>query len=223
MLYASYFDKTSSANTFGASRTETNGTTAVTFVAAPGASTVRAITSLMVYNPNVAAVTLTLRLNDNSTMRTLWKGVLQSEETLEWTNKNGFTVVAIPTHTHSGLAPSGGTTNQVLTKSSGTDYAYAWADATLGVVYGEQELNCGVAPGTTNKTFTITSATCTAAKKLGAYIVPKATAEHTLDEHIVDPPMVFAHTPASGEFSITLATKDWSRLYGNYNVGWFHT
>lgn len=41
--------------------------------------------------------------------------------------------VSYDTHTHSGLAPAGGTINQVLKKNSGTDYDYSWAaDATGG-------------------------------------------------------------------------------------------
>jgi hypothetical protein len=43
----------------------------------------------------------------------------------------GTDQVAAGDHTHNGLAPTGGTTGQVLKKSSNTDYDYAWAaDAT---------------------------------------------------------------------------------------------
>lgn len=43
----------------------------------------------------------------------------------------GITDAAASGHSHSGLAPAGGTTGQVLKKVSGTDYDYSWqADAT---------------------------------------------------------------------------------------------
>ena len=39
-------------------------------------------------------------------------------------------------HTHSGLAPTGGTTNQVLKKNSNTNYDYSWAADDTGAGLG---------------------------------------------------------------------------------------
>ncbi len=39
---------------------------------------------------------------------------------------------AASSHTHDGLAPSGGTTGQVLKKINATNYNYEWADDATG-------------------------------------------------------------------------------------------
>jgi hypothetical protein len=214
-----YDDPVASGTPLGGTKTTVSGTTPVTIVAAPSAGIGRAIHFILAHNPNVLAVELTIRRVGGGN---LWKGTLQASETFHWNFRGEPSQLSTPSHTHQGLLPAGGTTGQVPKKASGTDFDYGWEDNTLGVVYGEQELDVG-STRVFDKTFTISSATCTAAKKLQAYITPKATTEHSLDEHIVDPPLVYAHSPASGSFSITLASRDRSPLYGRYNIGWLHT
>lgn len=58
-------------------------------------------------------------------------GVAASTDLL--TRADGDGRYSLGSHTHSGLAPSGGSTGQVLKKNSATDFDYAWAaDATGG-------------------------------------------------------------------------------------------
>jgi hypothetical protein len=216
---STYDDPVASGTPLGGVKTTVGGTTPVNIVTAPGTGVGRAVHTILAYNPNTTPVELTIQRSGGAI---LWTGTLQSEETFHWNFKGEPSQLISPDHTHQGLLPTGGTTGQVPKKISGTAFDYGWADETLGVVYGEQELDVGVTR-VFDKTFTITSATCTAAKKLQAYITPKATADHTLDEHLVDPPYVFAHSPASGSFSISLVSRDRSPLFGRYNIGWLHT
>ena len=62
--------------------TQTNGTTAVTIAAAPGASTTRQIKYVSVKNSDTAAVLLWVQINDNATLREQWKGTLAVNDTL---------------------------------------------------------------------------------------------------------------------------------------------
>src|ERR1019366_4731210 len=52
----------------------TNSTTAVTLVAAPGATTSRQVKFLSVFNADTVVALVTVRENDNGTFRTIWKG-----------------------------------------------------------------------------------------------------------------------------------------------------
>ena len=213
-----------SACTAASSRGQISSATTTTLVSAPSAGNVRQIKGILLTNVHASAAnTLTLKVTVSGTDYTLGVFTLEAGETLQYVDGKGFLTEPLAGHTHAGLAPSGGSDGHVLTKQSASDYDYAWEAQTLGVTYGESELDCGIFPGATIKTFTVTSAACTAASKLLAYVTPKATADHSLDEHTVDPPLVFAHSPASGSFSITLRARGNTRLYGDYNIGWSHT
>lgn len=96
---------------------------------------------------------------------------------------------------------------------------------------GQQAIAVGAFPGVEMYTTTITSATCTSSSNVEAWIIPKDTSDHTLDEHLADPPYVQAHSPASGSFSVTLRWRDAMpasgdlrpfRIFGSWNVGWVH-
>jgi hypothetical protein len=94
-IYASYIDHTTTTATPGASDTQTNGITAVTVVAAPGATTQRQVKTLTVYNADTAAVTVYLRLNNNSTYRIIRRATLNPGETWAYTQETGFQVLDI--------------------------------------------------------------------------------------------------------------------------------
>jgi hypothetical protein len=72
----------------------TNGTTAVTAVAAPAASTQRQVEELTVRNDDTAARVVTLRYNDNGTFRKILTPTLQPGETLEYTHAAGLRTLA---------------------------------------------------------------------------------------------------------------------------------
>ncbi len=81
---ASWADISTSFFTPGAASTQTNNTSAVTVVAAPGSSVQRQIKALNIYNADTAAVTLTVQLLDNATVRILNKTTLQPGYALQF-------------------------------------------------------------------------------------------------------------------------------------------
>lgn len=92
-IVASYVDVTPTTYAPGANITVTNSATAVTAVAAPAASTQRQVKFLAIRNDDTAAVTLTLRYNDNGTFRKLWSGTLAVGDTFQYVDGLGIGVV----------------------------------------------------------------------------------------------------------------------------------
>lgn len=85
---AAWADNTGSAFTEGATDGALNGTSAVTLVAAPAASTRRVVKAITIENKDTAAVTLTVSYNNNGTLRTIAKVTLQVGDT--WTTDGTF-------------------------------------------------------------------------------------------------------------------------------------
>jgi len=81
---AAWADDTGSAFTEGASDGALNGTSSVTLVAAPGASTRRVIKNITIENKDTAAVTVTISYDNNGTLRTIAKVTLNVGDT--WIN-----------------------------------------------------------------------------------------------------------------------------------------
>ena len=150
---AAYSDDTGSAFTEGANDGALSGTTSVTLVAAPAASTRRIIRGLTIANIDTAAVTITVSYNDNATLRTICKVTLNVGDT--WTLdatfdtngavKNTLGTVNLASVSGTLGVSNGGTGATTLTgviKGNGTS---AFTAATAGTDY--------VAPGTAT-TFT---------------------------------------------------------------------
>jgi hypothetical protein len=122
---AAWADDTGSAFIEGASDGALNGTSAVTLVAAPGASTRRVIKTITIENKDTATVTLTISYNNNGTLRTIAKVTLNIGDT--WTTDGTFdttgsfkqTLGAVNVSTATGTLPvaNGGTG---VTTSTGT-------------------------------------------------------------------------------------------------------
>jgi hypothetical protein len=74
-------DDTGSAFTEGSTDGALNGTSQVTLVAAPAASTRRLVKTINIQNRDTAAVTLTITYNNNSTLRNIAKVTLQVGDT----------------------------------------------------------------------------------------------------------------------------------------------
>lgn len=85
---AAYADSTGALFTEGANDGAFNGTSQVTLVSAPAASTRRVIKSLTIKNRDTAAVTITISYNNNSTLRTIAKVTLAVGDT--WTTDGTF-------------------------------------------------------------------------------------------------------------------------------------
>ncbi len=92
-IVACYVDHTTTTYTPGASQTVTNSSTVVTALASPGASTQRQLKFLSIRQKDTAAVVLTVQYNDNATIRELWKGTLDVDDTLFYEEGGGFYVV----------------------------------------------------------------------------------------------------------------------------------
>lgn len=85
---AAWADSTTSGFTEGATDGALNGTSSVTLVAAPAASTRRVIKTITIQNRDTAAVTVTVSYNNNGTLRTVAKVTLQVGDT--WTTDGSF-------------------------------------------------------------------------------------------------------------------------------------
>lgn len=91
-LIAAYTDVASDATTCvpTSSDGQTNSTTAVTWVTAPGTGSVRQIAYLSLYNADTASVTATVRINNGTTTRILRKFTLAPGESFAYKEGNGF-------------------------------------------------------------------------------------------------------------------------------------
>ena len=85
---AAWADNNGTTFTEGATDGALNGTSSVTLVTAPAASTRRTIKAITIENKDTAAVTLTISYNNNSTLRTIAKVTLQVGDT--WTTDGTF-------------------------------------------------------------------------------------------------------------------------------------
>lgn len=85
---AAWADSTTSGFTEGATDGALNGTSSVTLVAAPAASTRRVIKTITIQNRDTAAVTVTVSYNNNGTLRTIARVTLQVGDT--WTTDGSF-------------------------------------------------------------------------------------------------------------------------------------
>lgn len=93
---ASYVDINQSTFAMSAASTNTgatNNTTAVTLVAVPGATTSRQLKYLSIKNSDTAAVELWVQVNDNGTLREIWKGTLAVGDTLVYIDSAGYSVI----------------------------------------------------------------------------------------------------------------------------------
>lgn len=70
-----------------------NNATAVTVVAAPGASTSRQLKFLSVRNADTAAATVILQYNDNATVREIGRWTLDVNDTMQFIDNAGFSVI----------------------------------------------------------------------------------------------------------------------------------
>lgn len=99
---------------------------------------------------------------------------------------------------------------------------------------GTATINFGTFPGATDASVTVTGQTGISAGSLvEAWIYPTATADHSVDEHWVDPPEVFAGNIVAGtgftiygvikkRAEIGPSTKwvDMPMVYGQWTIGW---
>lgn len=89
---------------------------------------------------------------------------------------------------------------------------------------GETTLDFG-ATGSDLAEVAVARASVLSTTHVEAYLYPKDTADHNVDEHLVDGPLVFAHSVSAGVgFTITgRAPDDHRTLTGLYTVRWVAT
>lgn len=89
----SYVDITSTTNVAGSYDLMTNGTTVTTLLAAPAASTQRQVLSISISNADSAAKGVAVGLLNGATTRPLVGATLQVNDTLQYTDTRGWSVI----------------------------------------------------------------------------------------------------------------------------------
>ena len=143
---SAWADDTGSAFTEGSTDGALNGTSSVTLVAAPAASTRRVVKNITIYNKDTAAVTITVSFNANSTLRNIAKVTLQVGDT--WTVDGSY-------DTNGGLKQTAGTVNLGSVTGSFVSGTLKLAGSTSGTA----TLNPPAAAST--YTYTLPAATAT--------------------------------------------------------------
>jgi hypothetical protein len=92
-IVAAFVDVGLTTYTPGSSDTQSNDGNAVTAVAAPGANLQRQVKLLTVYNADTAAATVTVRYNNNGTLRIVATVTLAVGSTLVYTDGEGLRVI----------------------------------------------------------------------------------------------------------------------------------
>jgi hypothetical protein len=92
-IVADWLDMTATTTAPGDTGSVTNNSTAVTAVAAPASSTQRKVNEITIFNADTVAAIVTVRVNDNGTMRRKLKITLQPGYTLEYTFSSGWKVL----------------------------------------------------------------------------------------------------------------------------------
>jgi hypothetical protein len=153
---STYSDNNGTTFVEGSSDGALNGTTAVTAVAAPAASTRRIIKTIYVENKDTAAITITVTYLNSATSRTIVRVTLQVGDT--WTTDGTFdtygalkqTVGVINLANVTGVLPTAnGGTNLSSFTSGGAVYATSTSVLTTGTL--------PIASGGTNATATPTA------------------------------------------------------------------
>ena len=137
-----YADSTSSSLTEGALDGALNGTTDVTVVSAPAASTRRVIKWITIENKDTASVTLTVKYDNNGTQRIIANVTLAVGDT--WTTDGTFSntgalktaLSGVGSGTVTSVALSGGTTGLTVSGSPITTSGTITLAGTLAVANG---------------------------------------------------------------------------------------
>lgn len=88
-------DVTTTTYTPGRTTSVTNNTTDVDIAPSPPSDTQRVIDSVFVYNNDTVNATLTVKIDVSGTEYILWKGVLGTGESLQYSDKTGFVSTTI--------------------------------------------------------------------------------------------------------------------------------
>lgn len=93
-------------------------------------------------------------------------------------------------------------------------------------VEGSVILDFGAFPGSSNATVSVADAGIKSGSITTAKILPIATSDHSADEHVADPPAVYADTVVAGVgFTVrgSFTQQLGGRTYGKWTVAWSRT
>ena len=86
---------------------------------------------------------------------------------------------------------------------------------------GTTTVNFGAFPGKQDTTASVAAANIAAGSNVNAWLVATATADHSVDEHWVDPPIITAGNIVPGVgFTIYAISRDGGLDYGQWTVQW---
>lgn len=146
---AAWADNDGTTFTEGASDGALNGTSQVTVVAAPGASTRRTIKSITIENRDTAAVTVTLSYNNNNTLRTIAVVTLAVGDT--WTLNGTFDTAGALKQTLGSISLTSQVTGILPIANGGTNASTAATARTnlgLGTIATQDSNSVSITGGT---------------------------------------------------------------------------
>ena len=150
--YADFASLRLSQDTQKTNQTQSNNTTAVTVVAAPSSGQQRRVEYLSIFNADTVAATVTVQLNDNSTLRIIAKEALAVGDTLYYSESRGWYTLdssgnlKVTTSSSTGVSSIVGTSNQIAV-SPATGNAVASLEFS-GTVPGNSAVGDSAAVGT---------------------------------------------------------------------------
>lgn len=152
----SYADNNSTSFTEGENDGALNGTSDVTLVSAPASSTRRIIKSISIYNRDTAAVTVTIKYDNNGTTRILAKVTLGVDEV--WTADGTFDSTGSLKSGNNAVQRSGDTMTGALTiTASGTALNVTNNIAVGNILLSGNIANVNVTSNITASNITLTS------------------------------------------------------------------
>lgn len=206
-IISSYIDVTTTTYTPATNHLVTNGTTAVTVVAAPAAATQRQVKLLVIRNKDTATRIVTLQLNAASTLRDIAKFTLAADDVLIYTDGEGFKVLSSSgsiKQTVSGGITGSGTAGRIprFTDSTAIGDAQISQDGTTGAI--------AFLKGVTIAVVTLTDgATVSVDASLGNQFKLTAAGDRTIavpTNSISGQKIIIVHTASGGARTLSLNT-----------------
>lgn len=87
---------------------------------------------------------------------------------------------------------------------------------------GTATIDFGAAPGNTNASVAVSSPAITGTQLTSAWIAPADTADHNVEEHVVEEIEVYAGPAQAGVGFTIYAVCRVGRAYGQFNIGWVY-
>lgn len=84
---------------------------------------------------------------------------------------------------------------------------------------GTATVDFGASPGKSDVTITVAATGVLTTSAVEAWLRPVVTADHSVDEHLVEEIDISAHTPVANSFSVFAKTRN-KPLTGQWSVWW---